>query len=188
VVPINIGVRLPSPDGKVLSTPEVKLAIEVVVNDARGLSFVAEAMAKDSSPPHECLFYAADAACNYFISFFNQFVLHPSEWSRFCLACTRNGDIHVTSKHILYFGCAPSIDIAKRFAHLVRQIVIERMIANDTPFVEDLRRHHGDPLREIHAFLQVQRARSLPCQSHWPPLPLLRRSLPLARDERRDEH
>jgi hypothetical protein len=60
--------------------------------------------------------------------------------SRFCLAFLRAGDIYVASELVLCFRCAPSSGIAQRFAHLVRQIVAERMAAEDAPFVADLRR------------------------------------------------
>jgi hypothetical protein len=50
----------------------------------------------------------------------------------------RHGHIYVASELVLGFGCAPSSSIAQCFAHLVRQIVSERMIAEDVPFVADL--------------------------------------------------
>jgi hypothetical protein len=98
---------------------------------------MARAMALNGFAPHE---YLAYLTCDDFKAFFNQFALHPSEWSCFCLAFLRGWDLYVASVRVLCFGCAPSSGIAQRVAHLVRQIVTERMIAADTPFVADLRR------------------------------------------------
>jgi hypothetical protein len=123
--------------------PEEKPASDVTVNDSGNLTYVARAMALDGFAPDE---YHAYLACDDFKAFFNQFVLHPSEWSRFCLAFLRDGDLYVASESVLGFGCAPSSGIAQRFAHLVRKIVTERMIAADAPFVTDLRRRAGKHL------------------------------------------
>jgi hypothetical protein len=50
----------------------------------------------------------------------------------------RFGDICVALEHALCFGCAPLSSLAQRFTHLVRQVVTERMIAEDAPFVVGL--------------------------------------------------
>jgi hypothetical protein len=144
VVPVNVGVHLPLPDGCPLMPPEPKPASDVTVNDAGNLDYVSREMALDGFAPHE---YLAYIACEDFKAFFNQFVLHPSEWSSFCLAFLRDGDLYIASERVLCFGCAPSSGIAQRFAHLVRSIVTERMIAADAPFVADIRRRAGTHLR-----------------------------------------
>jgi hypothetical protein len=137
VMPINEGVRVALPDGPRRTQPKEKPASDVTVNDSGNLAYVARAMALDGFAPHK---YLAFLACDDFKAFFNQFALHPSEWSRFCLAFLRGGDLCVASERVLGFGCAPSSGIAQRFAHLVRKIVTERMIAADAPFVAELRR------------------------------------------------
>jgi hypothetical protein len=91
--------------------------------------------------------HSAYLACDDFKAFFNQFVLHLTKWSRFCLAFLRGGDLYVASERVLGFGCAPSSGIAQRFARLVRKVVTERMIAADTLFVAGLRRLAGKHLR-----------------------------------------
>jgi hypothetical protein len=126
--------RLPINEGS-RTHPKNKPASGVVVNDTGNLAYVARAMELDGFAPHE---YLAYLACDDFKAFFNQFSLHPSEWSRFCLAFLRGGDLFVASQRVLCFGCAPSSGIVQRFAHLVRQIVTERMIAAGAPFVADL--------------------------------------------------
>jgi hypothetical protein len=143
-MPINDGVRIPMPDGSSRMQPEEKPASDVTVNGTCNLAHIARAMALDGFAPHE---YLAYLACDDFKAFFNQFALHPSEWSRFCLTFLRGGDLYVASERVLGFGCAPSSGIAQRFAHLVRRIVTERMIAADAPFIADLRRRAGKHLR-----------------------------------------
>jgi hypothetical protein len=143
VVPINEGVRTPLLDGRSRMQPEEKPASNVTVNDACNLAYVARAMALDGFAPDK---YLAYLACDDFKAFFNQFVLHPSEWSRFCLAFLCDGDLYVASERVLGFGCAPSSGIAQRFAYLVRTIVTERMIATNALFVADLRRRAGKHL------------------------------------------
>jgi hypothetical protein len=144
VVPINEGVRTPLPDGRSRMQPEEKPASDVTVNDAGSLAYVARAMALDGFAPDEYLPYLA---CDDFKAFFNQFVLHPSERSRFCLAFLRDGDLYVASERVRGFGCAPSSGMSQRFAHLVRKIVTEHMIAANAPFVADLRRRASKHLR-----------------------------------------
>jgi hypothetical protein len=51
------------------------------------------------------------------------------------------------SEHVLGFGCALSSGIAQRVTHLVRQIVTERMIALDEPFVTELLKNAGKHMR-----------------------------------------
>jgi hypothetical protein len=137
VVSINDGVRLPDKDGQPKTQSEDKPCVAVNVNDSSILAALAAAMRKDGFAPHE---YQAYFACYVFKAFFNQFSLHPSEWSRFCLAVLQAGYIYVAAELVLSFGCAPSSGIAQRFAHLVRQVVTERIAAEDAPFVADLRR------------------------------------------------
>jgi hypothetical protein len=144
VVSINDGVRLPREDGQPRTEPECKPGVGVHVSDASILAALAEAMRKDGFAPHE---HQAHFACDDFKAFFNQFSLHVSEWSRFCLAFLREGDIYVAAELMLGFGCAPSSGIAQRFAHLVRQVVSERMAAQEVPFVADLRRRAGPHVR-----------------------------------------
>jgi hypothetical protein len=56
------------------------------------------------------------------------------------LAFLRDGDIYVAAELVLGFRCTPSSGTAQRFAHLVRQIVSERMAAEDAPSVAELHR------------------------------------------------
>jgi hypothetical protein len=109
VVPFNEGVRVPLPDGRSRMQPEEKPASDVTVNDSGNLAYVARAMALDGFAPDE---YLAYLACDDFKALFNQFVLHPSEWSSFCLAFLRGEDLYVASERVLGFGCAPSSGIA----------------------------------------------------------------------------
>jgi hypothetical protein len=141
---INDAVRLPDKDGRPRMEPEVKAGVADNVNDSSILAALAAAMRKDGFAPHE---YQAYFACDDFKAFFNQLSLHPSEWSRFCLAFLRAGNIFVAAELLLGFGCAPSSGIAQRFAHLVRQVVTERMAAEDAPFVANLRRRAGPHVR-----------------------------------------
>jgi hypothetical protein len=136
VVSIYDGVRLPLEDGRPRNEQECKPCVGVHVNDASIIAALAEAMRKDGFAQHK---YQAYFACDDFKAFFNQFSLHPSEWIRFCLVFLREGDIYVAAELVLCFGCAPLSGIAQRFAHLVSQIVSERMAAEDAPFVVDLR-------------------------------------------------
>jgi hypothetical protein len=140
VISINDAVRLPDKDGQPKIQSEDKPGVADNVNDSGVLAALAVAMRRDGFAPHE---YQAYFACDNFKAFFNQFSLHPSEWSRFCLAFLRDGDIYVAAELVLGFGCAPSSGIAQRFAHLVRQVVSERMAAEDAPFVADLRSRAG---------------------------------------------
>jgi hypothetical protein len=136
VVPINDCVRVPLPDGRSQMQSEEKPASDVTVNDCGNLAYVTRAMALDGFTPDE---YFAYLACDDFKAFFNQFTLHPSEWSRFCLAFLCDWDLYVASERVLGFCCAPSSGIVQRFAHLVREMVTECMIAADAPFVAGLR-------------------------------------------------
>jgi hypothetical protein len=144
VLSINAAVRLPGDDGLPKMKPENKSSVANNINDSSVLAALSEAMRKDGFAPHE---YRAYFGCDDFKAFFNQFALHPSEWSRFCLAFLRGGDLYVASERVLWFGCAPSSGIAQRFAHLVCQVVCKRMAAEDAPFVADLRRWAGPHVR-----------------------------------------
>jgi hypothetical protein len=93
VVSINDGVRLPLENGQPRTKPECKPGVGVNVNDISILAYLAEAMRKDGFAPHE---YQAYFACDDFKAFFNQFSLHLSEWSPFCLAFLQEGDMYVT--------------------------------------------------------------------------------------------
>jgi hypothetical protein len=137
LVSVNDGVRMPLEDGQPCSPLESKPGVGVNVNDNSILAYLGEAMRKDGFAPHE---YQTFLACDDIKAFFNQFTLHPSERSRFCLTFLRESDLYVAAELVLGFGCAPSSGIAQRFAHLVRQIVSERMAAKDAPFMADLRR------------------------------------------------
>jgi hypothetical protein len=143
-VSVNDGVHMPLADGLPCSPPEDKQGVGVNVNDNSILSYLVEAMRKDNFALHE---YQTFLTCDDFSAFFNQFTLHPSERSRFCLTFLRDGDLYVAAKLVLGFGCTPSSGIAQRFTHLVRQIVSERMAAEDVRFVADLRRLAGPHVR-----------------------------------------
>jgi hypothetical protein len=143
VMSVNDGGRMPLADGQPLTPQEDKPCVGVNVNDNSILAYLGEAMRKDNFAPHE---YQTFLACDDIKAFFNQFTLHPSERSRFCLTLLRDGDLYVAAELVLCFGCASS-GIAQRFAHLVRQIVSERMAAEDAPFVADLRRRAGPHVR-----------------------------------------